>query len=245
MAEECPLKLGFVCCSGGGLIEALSGIEASGDWPYSIGGVLTDRACDAEEIAMTHDLPHQRIVEADHDQWSRQAANIFRGWNVDLVVLLFLRRVGPALWRDHPASIWNLHPSLLPAYPGLGALRDNIEAASRDTTLSMGLTMHIASETLDAGPVLAQARFDVTQTPTLEHASHLSFLLKIMLTLEGIQRLVKDELVEIEQENIDTLSWDGSFRGMTPSPRAIIAAETFAQPWAKPILEDIAGVRRS
>lgn len=63
-----------------------------------------------------------------------------------------------------PDRIINVHPSLLPAFPGLDAIREALEAGAKET----GVTIHLVDEGVDSGPVLLQARLHVFDSDTVD-----------------------------------------------------------------------------
>lgn len=84
---------------------------------------------------------------------------------VDVVLLAgFMRRLHAPMLGGFPDRILNIHPSLLPAFPGLDAIRQAFEHGVRVT----GCSVHLVSDQLDAGPILAQAAVDVRDDDTLE-----------------------------------------------------------------------------
>lgn len=108
--------------------------------------------------------------------------------NVELVVLAgFMRLLGPELvgaWRN---KMINLHPSLLPAYPGLDALGQAIRAGEK----VMGCTVHIVDEGLDTGPIVAQRSFEVptgagrAEIEEVLHAHEHELLCEVIATFAG------------------------------------------------------------
>lgn len=228
-------RVGFISCSGGSLIDALARVNTTGGWPYELAGVLTDRPCGAEHIAAHHNIAHKRLPFEDGcEAWSERAAGVLASWNVDVVLLLYLRRVGAAVWHDLGATVWNLHPSLLPAYPGIGALETSHAAAKtaenqRDHWL--GTTLHAAAAELDAGPILLQSRFSINEVPRLEMARHMSFLQKLTLTLEGLARLREDRLPPVSPARSER-DWRGRYRPQSPRAAVLRAVAEFAEPWA-------------
>lgn len=77
---------------------------------------------------------------------------------VDLVCLAgYMRLLTPGFLGSFPGRVINLHPALLPAFPGLGALRQALEAGVRVT----GCTVHFVDEGADTGPIIAQAALPV------------------------------------------------------------------------------------
>ncbi len=99
------------------------------------------------------------VVVSPHGAWASREAydeelvRILRERDVDTVALAgFMRILGPALVREFPGRIVNIHPSLLPAFPGLHAIRQALEHGVRVT----GVTVHLVDEGVDTGPILAQ-----------------------------------------------------------------------------------------
>jgi phosphoribosylglycinamide formyltransferase-1 len=89
--------------------------------------------------------------------------------DVELVVLAgYMQLLTEPFLRRFPERIVNVHPSLLPAFPGAHAIRDAI-AAGADPT---GVTVHYVDEGLDTGPVLAQETVALEPRATLEERIH-------------------------------------------------------------------------
>jgi phosphoribosylglycinamide formyltransferase-1 len=87
---------------------------------------------------------------------------------VDLVCLAgFMRLLSPVFIRAFPNRILNIHPSLLPAFPGLEAQRQALEHGVKIT----GCTVHFVDENLDSGPILLQAAVPVLEGDTVETLS--------------------------------------------------------------------------
>jgi phosphoribosylglycinamide formyltransferase-1 len=83
---------------------------------------------------------------------------------VEVVVLAgFMRRLHTTILEAFPDRIVNIHPSLLPAFPGLDAIRQAWEHGARVT----GCTVHLVEDALDAGPILAQAAVEMRDDDTL------------------------------------------------------------------------------
>jgi phosphoribosylglycinamide formyltransferase-1 len=88
---------------------------------------------------------------------------------VELVVLAgYMHLLTPPFLRRFPDRIVNVHPSLLPAFPGAHAIEDALAAGAGTT----GVTVHLVDEGLDTGPVLAQEPVPVEPRATLEERIH-------------------------------------------------------------------------
>jgi phosphoribosylglycinamide formyltransferase-1 len=105
---------------------------------------------------------------ADRDAYDRALADLLRQRQVDLVCLAgFMRLVRAPLLEAFPNRILNIHPSLLPAFPGLEAQRQALEHGVRIA----GATVHLVTSELDNGPIVLQAAVPVLDDDTVETLS--------------------------------------------------------------------------
>ena len=101
----------------------------------------------------------------DHD---REIVAALGAKNVDLVCLAgYMRMLSPEFIAAYRGRILNIHPSLLPAFPGLEAQRQALEHGVKMS----GCTVHFVDETLDGGPVIAQRIVPIHETDTVESLS--------------------------------------------------------------------------
>jgi phosphoribosylglycinamide formyltransferase-1 len=101
----------------------------------------------------------------DHD---REVVAALSAKNVDLVCLAgYMRMLSPEFIAGYRGRILNIHPSLLPAFPGLEAQRQALEHGVKTS----GCTVHFVDETLDGGPVVAQRAVPVCDDDTVESLS--------------------------------------------------------------------------
>ena len=105
---------------------------------------------------------------ADRDAYDRELVRILSARDVGIVCLAgFMRLVGAPLLEAFERRILNIHPSLLPAFPGLDAQRQALEYGVRIS----GATVHLVTSELDAGPIVAQAAVPVFENDTVESLS--------------------------------------------------------------------------
>ena len=84
---------------------------------------------------------------------------------IDYIILAgFMRILSPAFVKAHPLRILNVHPALLPKFPGAHAIRDAWEAKAKVT----GVTIHFVTEDVDSGPIVLQREVPVEPSDTLE-----------------------------------------------------------------------------
>jgi phosphoribosylglycinamide formyltransferase-1 len=127
------------------------------------------------------------------DAYDRALVAELQRRNVDLVCLAgFMRRLGPAMIDAFPQRILNIHPSLLPAFPGTDAQRQALEHGVKVT----GVSVHFVTEQLDAGPIITQRSVPVLDTDTVDSLSarilveeHRAYPDAVQLVLSGAWRL--------------------------------------------------------
>lgn len=114
----------------------------------------------ALETAAALGLPHACLPSKgmDSDAWAAMAVETLAPLNVDLICLAgFMRRVGKPLLEAYPMRIVNIHPSLLPSFPGLEVQQQALDYGARVS----GCTVHFVDAGLDTGPIIAQAAVPV------------------------------------------------------------------------------------
>ena len=163
------LRLGVLISGRGSNLQAL--VEASADpaYPAEIVSVISDRAEAAGlAIAAAAGITGVAIRHDDRQAFAAEADVLLREQRADLVCLAgFMRVLDTAFveaWRDRMV---NIHPSLLPAFPGLDAQHQALEHGVKLT----GCTVHFVDEDLDAGPIVLQAAVPVLDGDTVETLS--------------------------------------------------------------------------
>jgi phosphoribosylglycinamide formyltransferase-1 len=125
--------------------------------------------------------------------WDRALAASCAAARPDLIVLAgFMKLVGPPFLDAFAGRVINTHPALLPAFPGMHAVRDALEHGVKVT----GCTVHFVDECLDAGPIILQAPVPVLDDDTTESLSarillqeHRIYSEAIRIVLEGKYRI--------------------------------------------------------
>lgn len=110
-------------------------------------------------------IPFVEVQERDQEKAEAQLIEICKRYHTDLIVLArYMRILTPNfVWR-YPRRIINIHPSLLPAFPGAYAY---MQAYERGTKI-IGVTSHYVTENLDQGPIILQKSFQVDADHTLD-----------------------------------------------------------------------------
>jgi phosphoribosylglycinamide formyltransferase-1 len=145
----------LVLISGSGSnLRALLEAASSPDYPARIVAVGADRECDGLTHAEEFDIPTFVVAPSafsSRDAWGTALVTAIEPWMPDLVVSAGFMRILPAstVTALHPRLI-NMHPALLPLYPGAHSVRD----ALADGALVTGATIHVVDEGVDTGPVI-------------------------------------------------------------------------------------------
>jgi phosphoribosylglycinamide formyltransferase-1 len=100
-----------------------------------------------------------------------------------------MRRLGPAFCAEFPYAVLNVHPSLLPSFPGLDAQRQALEHGVKVS----GATVHFVIPELDAGPIVLQAAVPVFDADTVETLSARILVEEHRIYPEAIRRVIEDE----------------------------------------------------
>lgn len=171
------MRVGFVCSSGGAVFASALHIMNSCGYDMKA-AVVTDRACGVETICTEINVPFIRIEEPDREAFSVKAAQwLYEKHNVDWTALFFTRLVDKALFSRVPCV--NFHPSLLPAFPGFGALKGVQNSGAK----FFGATAHLVDHSTDGGAILAQVVAPVPLGASLENLERISFAQKLYLLL--------------------------------------------------------------
>ena len=151
---------------------ALSDAVSVGKIPKAeIAIVISDKA-DARGLQLAEERELEtRVVERrgrSREEHEREIISILQEQKVDLVCLAgYMRLLSPCFIEAFKGRILNIHPSLLPAFPGLDAQR---QALAHGVKVS-GCTVHFVDETLDGGPIIAQRIVPVMEDDTEETLS--------------------------------------------------------------------------
>ena len=126
--------------------------------------VVVDRPCRATEVAAAHGVPAVLVERTSYGKdfdrlaYTNAVIDVLEQHEIDLVVMAGFGTIFEKTMFDaYEGRILNTHPALLPAFPGWHAVRDTLAAGVKVT----GVTVHIATLEVDAGPILAQAAVPV------------------------------------------------------------------------------------
>jgi len=190
-------RIGVLLSGRGSNFEALADGIAAGRIPNAeIAIVISNReAAPGVARARERRIPAQVIPSTglQREAYDKLVVEALRAKKVDLVCLAgYMRLLSPYFVAVFPNRILNIHPSLLPAFPGLEAQRQALEHGVKFT----GCTVHFVDENLDAGPIVIQAVVPVEDCDTVETLServlreeHRIYSEAVRIVLEGRYRI--------------------------------------------------------
>jgi phosphoribosylglycinamide formyltransferase 1 len=160
-------RIGVLLSGRGSNFEALASSAADGLIPNAEVVIVVSNHENAPGIrkARERTIPVAVIPSKglEREAYDRQVAAALREKQVDLVCLAgYLRLLSPYFVEAFRGKILNIHPSLLPAFPGLEAQRQALEHGAKFS----GCTVHFVDENLDAGPIIMQAVVPIQDSDT-------------------------------------------------------------------------------
>ena len=142
-------------------------------------------------IAEKYNIPFYLIDHKDQAEAERQILKLFEEYNIDMVILArYMRILTPNfVWR-YPNKIINIHPSLLPAFPGAYAY---VQAYERGAKI-VGCTAHFVTEDLDQGPIICQKSFNVLESDDIDSIKNKGRKLESSTLLEAVKLALEGKL---------------------------------------------------
>lgn len=190
-------NIGVLISGRGSNLQALVDAVADGSLDARIAVVISNRSdapgLDRARAAGIETLVIDHRTFADREDFDRAVADALQSRGVNLVCLAgFMRLVGEPLLNAFPQAILNVHPSLLPAFPGVAAQR---QALAHGVKIS-GATVHLVTRELDGGPIVVQAAVPVRDDDTVDTLSarilieeHRIYVQAVRILLDGGWRI--------------------------------------------------------
>lgn len=192
MREE---KLGILCSGRGSNLASIIEAIERGEIPAEIAVVIADKHdAYALERARAKGIPAVAIVYRDYAEradFERAMLDELHAHGVTLVILAgFMRILSPVFVHAYTGRILNIHPALLPSFPGAHAHRDALAYGVKVS----GCTVHFVDEGMDSGPIILQASVPVTEDDTEETLAARVLEQEHRIFPEAIKLYVEDRL---------------------------------------------------
>lgn len=188
-------RLGILVSGRGSNLNAILGAIADGRLNARVMTVISDREdIPAIEIAKQHCIPVVTIFRRQHptqEAFERAILLDLTKARVELVCLAgFMRLIGPTLLRAFHHRIMNIHPSLLPAFPGLRAQRQALDHGVKVS----GCTVHLVDDQCDHGPIILQQTVELKEADTEESLAARILVEEHRLYPKAIQLFAENKL---------------------------------------------------
>jgi len=196
-------NLGILLSGRGSNFEAIANNVASGKIPNARIAVVISNKPDAGGLEIANRMGLETIVipskGKQREEHDREVVAALQRHKVDLVCLAgYMRLLSPWFVQQFPQKILNIHPSLLPAFPGLEAQEQAFVARVKAT----GCTVHFVDEELDHGPIIVQKKVPVLDTDDVAalaarilEQEHVAYSEAINIVLEGKYEVLGRRLV--------------------------------------------------
>jgi len=145
--------------------------------------IITDRKCGIIDIAKHHDIKHKIFNSKTGHEFSNKLCDILQVENYDLLISFYTKLFKGKILQIMKNRIINLHPSILPACPGLNGFEDTIKSRSR----FVGATIHFVDEGLDTGTPIIQSAVPYNPLISLEENRHEVFIDQCRMLLQTIK----------------------------------------------------------
>lgn len=205
MPDGRRLRLGILISGSGTNLQSIMDASASGALSAEVAVVISDK-----EAAFGLERARRVGIDAvwlDRTRFETGAAysaemvRVLKDRRVDVVVMAgYMRLLGRAVLDAFPGAVLNLHPALLPSFPGASGIHDAFEYGVKVT----GVTVHFANERFDAGPILAQEAVRIEEDDTPESLEERIHAVEHRLYPAAIQ-LVAEDRVRVEGRRVRIL----------------------------------------
>lgn len=198
-------NIGILLSGRGSNFEAIAKDVASGKIPDARVTIVVSNRAHAGGIEIARQMGIEAVVipskdkaREDHD---REVVQVLQQHKADLICLAgYMRLLSPWFVKQFPRRILNIHPSLLPAFPGLEAQEQAFAYGVKVT----GCTVHFVDEELDHGPIVVQKAVDVLSSDDEQSLAarilaqeHLAYSEAIIIALSGKYKVVGRRCVSL------------------------------------------------
>ena len=215
------LKLGILASGSGTNAQAMIDAVEAGRLDADIRIIIANRPHAAVlGRAERHGIPHKCIDHtkfSDRDSFDRSVTEALVAAGVDTVALAgYMRLVTPAFLESFPGRVLNIHPAILPAFPGTHGARD---AWNYGVKFS-GCTVHVVNSVMDGGPIIVQAILPVRQEEDDEQLLERIHVFEHRIYVQALQWLAEGRL-----------HLEGRRMLLSPSPRPLAPQPDKALIW--------------
>ena len=192
------MKVGVMASGRGSNFQAIIDAGIRGETPdVEIVHLIVNKSnAYAIERAKKHGIDFDIIDSStmDRDKFDQKVIELFREKNIEAVVLAgFMRILTPKFIKAYHNRILNIHPSLLPSFPGAHAHRDAINNGAKIS----GCTAHLVDDGIDSGPIIMQASVELVNGETEDSLSAKILVHEHKILPKALQLLCSDKIITV------------------------------------------------
>jgi len=201
-AKKLNMKVAVMASGRGSNFQSIIDSSEKGDLPNAeITHLIVDKK-EARAInkAKKHNIDCTLIESKGkkREEFEKEILDVLRTHDIEIIVLAgFMRILTPEFIKHYKNRIINIHPSLLPSFPGANAHRDTINARAKIS----GCTVHLVDDGVDTGPIIMQASVELSENETEESLSEKILPLEHKLFPKAIELLCSNK-IQINGKNV-------------------------------------------
>jgi phosphoribosylglycinamide formyltransferase 1 len=197
-------RIGVLLSGRGSNFEALADSVSAGRIPNAEISIVVSNKLNAPglERAQARNIPARAIPSKglEREAYDRQVSAVLHEYKVDLICLAgYMRLLSPFFVAAFPQRILNIHPSLLPSFPGLESQKQALDYGVKFA----GCTVHFVDENLDAGPIILQSAVAVldsddehTLSERILKEEHRIYTQAVKIILEGNYKIAGRRVIQ-------------------------------------------------
>ncbi|MEO6603968.1 MAG: phosphoribosylglycinamide formyltransferase [Polyangiaceae bacterium] len=204
MTAKNPVNLGVLVSGTGSNLQAILDAVSAGSLNARVSVVISNKPnVQALERARNAGVPTLTIPHGDfpnREAFDRALVTALREAQAEWIVLAgFMRVLTPEFLRAYPGRIINIHPSLLPAFPGVGAAKQALDYGVKLT----GCTVHFVNSGVDSGKIIAQRAVAVEVTDDLATLGARIHAAEHELFVSALREIAAGRVRPLSDENVD------------------------------------------
>ena len=189
------MKVGIMASGRGSNFQAIIDSVAQGEAPdVEIAQLIVNKSdAYAIERAVKNNIKFDYIDSSaiSRESFDKKAIEIMESAKVEIIVLAgFMRILSPLFIKKYKNKILNIHPSLLPSFPGANAHKDALNYGAKIS----GCTVHLVDENVDSGPIIMQASVEINENETEETLSEKILFHEHKLLPKALQLMCSNRL---------------------------------------------------
>lgn len=195
------LKLGFMASHGGSNMQAVLDAISEGTLDAVPCVLISNNSKSlAMERAKLFGMPHYHFSQKTHpdsEALDQEIVSALRRHSVEYLILVgYMKKLGPTTLKEYGGRIINIHPSLLPRYGGVGMYGKYVhEAVINNRDNVTGVTIHLVDEDYDTGKIINQCTIKVLEDDSAESLGQRVLLKEHEFLVETLIKIAKQEII--------------------------------------------------